>query len=144
MMRVRTAMPGDAVEVASLITLLGYPCTPDEALERLHAVAAEPDQTLLVADRNGDLCGLLGLDLMYYLPLGARTCRITALVVATAHRGEGVGRDLLLAAETWARQAGAARVEVTSAAHRNEAHAFYRACGYEDGAMRFVKRLGDA
>ena len=46
MMRVRTAMPGDAVEIASLITLLGYPCTPDEAIERLHAVSAEPDQTL--------------------------------------------------------------------------------------------------
>jgi len=144
MMRVRTAMPGDAAEIASLITLLGYPCTPDEARDRMQAVAADPDQALLVADRHGDLCGLLGLDLMYYLPLGARTCRITALVVATAHQGEGVGRELLQAAETWARQSGAARVEVTSAAHRNEAHAFYRACGYEDGSMRFVKRLGDA
>jgi len=144
MMRVRTAMPGDAAEIAALITVLGYPCTPDEALERMHAVDDEPEQALLVADRDGDLCGLLGLDLMYYLPLGARTCRITALVVANAHRGEGVGKELLQAAETWARQAGAARVEVTSAAHRTEAHAFYRACGYEDGAMRFVKRLGDA
>jgi GNAT superfamily N-acetyltransferase len=144
MMRVRTAMPGDAAEIASLITLLGYPCTPEEAFERMQAVADEPEQALLVADRDGDLCGLLGLDLMYYLPLGARTCRITALVVATAHRGEGVGKELLQAAETWARQSGAARVEVTSAAHRNEAHAFYRACGYEDGSVRFVKRLGDA
>lgn len=142
--RVRTAMSGDAAEIAALITLLGYPCTPHEALERLRAVAAEPDQTLLVADRDGDLCGLLGLDLMYYLPLGARTCRITALVVATAHRGEGVGRDLLQAAETWARQSGAARIEATSAAHRNDAHAFYRACLYEEGSVRFVKRLGDA
>ena len=137
-------MGGDATGVAELIEALGYPCTPDEAIERLRAVAAEPDQTLLVADRDGDLCGLLGLDLMYYLPLGARTCRITALVVAVAHQGEGVGRDLLQAAETWARQAGAARIEVTSAAHREKAHAFYRACGYSDGAMRFVKRLGDA
>ena len=142
--RVRTAMSGDAAEIAALIALLGYSCTPDEALERLRAIAAEPDQALLVADRDGDLCGLLGLDLMYYLPLGARTCRITALVVATAHQGEGVGRDLLQAAETWARQAGAARVEATSAAHRDQAHAFYRACGYADGSMRFVKRLGDA
>jgi GNAT superfamily N-acetyltransferase len=141
---VRTAMDGDAPGIAALIEVLGYPCTPDEAIDRLHAVAAEPDQTILVADRNGELCGLLGLDLMYYLPLGARTCRITALAVATAHQGEGIGRELLQAAEAWARQAGAARIEVTSAAHREKAHAFYRACGYEDGAMRFVKRLGDA
>ena len=141
---VRTAMRGDAAGIAALIEVLGYPCTPEDAVERLRAVAAEPDQALLVADRDGDLCGLLCLDLMYYLPLGARTCRITALVVAIAHQGEGVGRELLQAAETWARQANAARIEVTSAAHRDAAHAFYRACGYSDGAMRFVKRLGDA
>ena len=141
---VRNAMHGDAAGIAALIEVLGYPCTPDEAIDRLQAVAAEPDQTLFVADRNGELCGLLGLDLMYYLPLGARTCRITALVVAPAHQGGGIGRELLQAAEAWARQANAARIEVTSAAHRENAHAFYRACGYEDGAMRFVKRLGDA
>ena len=144
MIRVRTVLAGDAAQIAALITLLGYPCTPEEATERLRAVAGEHDQALLVAENDGELCGLLGLDLMYYLPLGARTCRITALVVATAYQGEGVGRELLQAAEKWARQAGAARIEVTSAAHRNEAHAFYRACGYRDGSMRFVKLLGDA
>ncbi|HEY2347272.1 MAG TPA: GNAT family N-acetyltransferase [Xanthomonadaceae bacterium] len=141
---VRTARNGDASDIASLITLLGYPCLPDEALARMGTIAGEHDQALLVAERDGHLCGLLALDLMYYLPLGARTCRITALVVATEHQGEGIGRELLQAAESWARQAGAARIEVTSAAHRENAHAFYRARGYSDGSMRFVKRLGDA
>jgi hypothetical protein len=32
---------------------------------------------------------------------------------------------------------------VTSASHRTEAHAFYRACGFSEGAVRFVKALGD-
>lgn len=141
---VRAARYGDAPDIAALITLLGYPCETDEALRRMQAMAAEHDQALLVADRDGHLCGLLALDLMYYLPLGARTCRITALVVAAGHQGEGVGSELLRAAESWARQAGAARIEVTSAAHREKAHGFYRARGYSDGAMRFVKRLGDA
>ena len=31
-----------------------------------------------------------------------------------------------------------------SAAHREDAHAFYRACNFQDGALRFVKRLGGA
>ena len=141
---VRVAKDGDAPDIASLITLLGYPCLPDEALERMHAIAGEPDQALLVADRAGHLCGLMCLDLMYYLPLGARTCRITAMVVASAHQRTGVGRELLHAAESWARQAGAPRIEVTSAAHRENAHAFYRNCGYSEGAMRFLKHLGDA
>ena len=37
----------------------------------------------------------------------------------------------------------AALLEVTSAGHRTEAHAFYRACGFSDGALRFVKLLAD-
>ena len=37
---------------------------------------------------------------------------------------------------------GAARIELTSGSQRTEAHAFYRACGYSDGTVRFVKSLG--
>lgn len=141
---IRSARQGDAGDIAALLGVLGYPCTVNEALARLRAIAAESDQSLLIAERAGQVCGLLALDAMYYLPLGARTCRITALVVAPAHQGEGIGHELLQAAEAWARQAGAIRIEVTSAAHRERAHAFYRACGYDDRSIRFVKHLGDA
>ncbi len=144
LIHIRATRDGDAADIAGLITLLGYPCTPEEAAVRMQAVAGEPDQALLVAERNGRLCGLLALDMMFYLPLGARTCRIIAMVVESRHQRSGVGRELLLAAEAWARQGGAARIELTSAAHRQQAHAFYRACGYGDGALRFVKHLGDA
>jgi hypothetical protein len=37
----------------------------------------------------------------------------------------------------------AARPGWKCAGHRTEAHAFYRACGFSDGAVRFVKSLGD-
>ena len=64
--------------------------------------------------------------------------------MAEAAQRQGIGRLLLREAESLARQSGAVRIELTSAAHREEAHAFYRACGYGEGAVRFVKRLGDA
>ena len=38
----------------------------------------------------------------------------------------------------------AARLEITSGSQRTDAHAFYRACGYSDGTVRFVKPLGSA
>jgi GNAT superfamily N-acetyltransferase len=57
---------------------------------------------------------------------------------------QGVGRVLLREAEALARSSGAVRIELTSASHRHEAHDFYRACGYEEGALRFIRRLGDA
>jgi GNAT superfamily N-acetyltransferase len=140
---VRPASAQDAAGVATLLAVLGYPCDRAEAAARLRALQEEPDQQILVADRHGCLVGLLALDLMYYLPLGARTCRITALVVSDAEQRRGVGRLLLREAEHRARQAGAARIELTSATHRHEAHEFYRACGFGESALRFLKRLGD-
>lgn len=139
---VRPAAAQDATGVAALLGVLGYPCDRDEAASRLRAVADDPDQQVLVADRHGCLVGLLALDVRYYLPLGGPTCRITALAVSSGEQRQGVGRMLLREAEQRARQAGAARIELTSGAQRSEAHDFYRACGYEDGALRFLKRLG--
>ncbi len=140
---VRPATEQDATGVAALLDVLGYPCGRAEAAARLRTIAEDPDQQVLVADRHGCLVGLLALDVMYYLPLGARTCRITALVVTDGEQRQGVGRMLLREAEHRARQAGAARIELTSASHRHEAHDFYRACGFGESALRFLKRLGD-
>ena len=139
----RGAIPGDARDVATLLTLLGYPCEPADAAERIATVLHNDRQALVLARQAGIVSGLLALDFMYYLPLGTTTCRVTALVVSEDAQGQGIGRLLLRDAERRARQAGATRLELTSAAHRTEAHAFYRACGFSEGALRFVKLLGD-
>ncbi len=141
---IRPGRASDADGLSQLLAVLGYPCTPEEARERLLQVSHDPDQHLCVAEAQGELLGLLCYDLMYFLPLGAPTCRITALSVSEGARRRGIGRMLLREAEARAREAGAVRIELTSASHRSEAHAFYRACGYGDGALRFVKRLGGA
>jgi GNAT superfamily N-acetyltransferase len=139
----RTAVPADADDVARLLTALGYPCEAADAAERIAAILHNDRQALIVAREKGRIEGLLALDFMYYLPLGTTTCRVTALVVSADARGQGLGRLLLRDAERRARVGGAARLELTSASHRTEAHAFYRACGFSEGALRFVKLLGD-
>jgi GNAT superfamily N-acetyltransferase len=139
----RSATPADADDVAALLGELGYPCDADDAAERIAQMQHNDRQALILARHHGVASGLLALDFMYYLPLGTTTCRVTALVVAEAARGHGIGRQLLRDAERRARQGGAARLEVTSAGHRTEAHTFYRACGFSEGAIRFVKALGD-
>lgn len=140
---VRAATARDAAGVAHLLGVLGYPCTREDTAARLRRLDEDDDQVVLVADRHGTLVGLLALDVMYYLPLGALTCRITALSVADGEQRRGVGRMLLREAEQRARAVGAARIELTSALQRHDAHAFYRACGFEESALRFVRRLGD-
>lgn len=138
----RSAMIADADDVARLLTDLGYPCETEDAAERIDAIAANDRQALVLARRDGAVCGLVALDFMYYLPLGTVTCRVTALVVTPTAQGLGIGRQLLKEAERRARGGGAARIELTSGSQRTEAHAFYRACGYKDSSVRFVKQLG--
>jgi len=142
--QLRRAGAEDAAGVAALLETLGYPCTREDAQARLQAMAEDASQQLLLADWHGDLLGLLAIDLMYYLPLGAITCRITALSISAHARRQGLGRMLLREAEARAREAGAVRIELATASHREQAHAFYRACGYEETSLRFVKRLGAA
>ena len=140
----RNAVMADADDVARLLEELGYPCDLRDAAERIASILVNDRQALVVARRGGAVCGLVALDFMYYLPLGTTTCRVTALVVLPDARGCGVGRHLLTEAERRARAGGAARIELTSGAQRSEAHAFYRACGYNNSSVRFVKPLGSA
>ena len=141
---IRPATPEDGFGLSELLGTLGYPCPPEEASQRVIDLRGDENQTLLVADLRGGLVGFVCCDLSYYLPLGALTCRITALAVDPKAQRQGVGRLLLREAEALGREAGAVRIELTSAIHREDAHAFYRACAYQDGALRFVKRLGGA
>ena len=138
----RSASAIDADDVAALLSEMGYPCSVAEARERIGLITANDRQALVLARSGGRVCGLIALDFMYYLPLGTTTCRVTALVVTPTAQGLGIGRALLKEAERRARVGGAARIELTSGSQRTEAHAFYRACGYKDSSVRFVKLLG--
>ena len=140
---IRAAAIGDASDVALLLEALGYPCSRDDAAERIAVVLGDPRQHLLLAEIGGEVCGLVALDLRYSLPRGADQARITALVVTPGCSRQGVGRRLLREVESISRRAGIARIEVTSNTRRLDAHAFYHRCGYGDGSRHFFKLLGD-
>ncbi|MFC3551452.1 GNAT family N-acetyltransferase [Lysobacter cavernae] len=141
--RVRAAELGDASDVARLLGELGYPCSRDEAAERITLVRHDPRQHLLLAEIDGEACGLVALYSLYSVVHGSELARITALVVTAACQHQGVGRRLLREVELISRRNGVARIEVTSNARRTDAHAFYRQCGYADSSLRFLKALGD-
>jgi len=141
--RVRPAATGDASDVARLLGHLGYPCEDAEAAERIATVIADHRQHLLLAEVDGEACGLVALYTLYSLAHGSELARITALVVAPEHARAGIGRLLLREVEQLSRRHGIHRIEVTSNARRVDAHAFYRGCGYSDDSRRFVKMLCD-
>jgi GNAT superfamily N-acetyltransferase len=52
-----------------------------------------------------------------------------------------VGRELVAALEALARSHDCVRISVTSAEHRDGAHAFYQRLGYDYTGRRFAKKL---
>ncbi len=96
---------------------------------------------LVTIGDGGGALGLIGLHSFPALHAAAPVCYITALVVAAAARGRGIGRRMLDAADAWARERGCRRIVVTSAEHRADAHTFYERSGFEHTGRRFVRTL---
>jgi GNAT superfamily N-acetyltransferase len=135
--QVRRAAPDDLPGLAALLGELGYPASPEELERRLARLHGE----VFVAADDGEPLGLAALQILHVLQRDAPAARLTALVVREDARGRGVARVLIDAVEAAARQAGCDHLHVTTANHRADAHAAYRALGFEDTGVRFAKRL---
>ena len=68
---VRQAGAGDAADVATLLDALGYPCSRDEAAERIALVQADRRQVLLLAEADGRVEGLVALETLYSVAHGS-------------------------------------------------------------------------
>ena len=55
---------------------------------------------------------------------------VGGLVVDSRARGQGIGRSLMAAAESWTRERGYTRLMLRSNTIRAEAHRFYQGLGY--------------
>jgi hypothetical protein len=79
---IRPALETDAAGVAHLLEVLGYPCTTEDAKQRLVQLREQPDQECWLAVEHDQIIAMIAIDIRFYLPLGSKTCRITALSVA--------------------------------------------------------------
>jgi GNAT superfamily N-acetyltransferase len=142
---IRAASAEDSAPIADLLTQLGYPCSPEEAKERLATWRADDRGGVLAAVIGTSVVGFVAVHAIPYFERSGSWARICALAVDRLHRRAGVGRRLVHACEEAAAGWGCATVEVTSSRTRDDAHAFYRRLGYEDAcgrSGRFVRELG--
>jgi GNAT superfamily N-acetyltransferase len=70
-------------------------------------------------------------------PLG----RLTAIVICEQLRRRGIGGRLVAEVERRAREEGCERLELTTAARRIGAHAFYGHLGFTEHSRRFIKPI---
>jgi GNAT superfamily N-acetyltransferase len=142
---IRPALPTDAPAVSSLLDQLGYPQDdPAATTERIQVWADDPAGAAYVAEAGGDLLGVIAVHVMPLFERPGYSGRIVALVVSDQARRQGIASRLMAAAESFAADHGCVRIEVTSADHRADAHAFYRRSGYVDQAgrsSRFIVEL---
>jgi GNAT superfamily N-acetyltransferase len=139
---IRAAKLEDAPEMSRLIGELGYPSAPEAMRRRLERLLADPGYATYVADGGEQLEGVVGVMRGFAYNFDEPFARIVVLVVDQRRRGQGTGAALVAAAEAWARGLGAGSIHLTTASHRDGAHAFYPRVGYAATGTRFYKKLG--
>jgi len=139
---IRRAQATDAHELSELLTQLGYPSSASEISGRLETLAKYNGAIALVAINGlGEVVGLVTGHLVPSIHDNQPVAWLTTLVVLEDARGAGIGSSLVGQIEQWAVENGAKRLAVTSATHREEAHAFYEKRAYDRTGVRFGKRL---
>lgn len=142
--RLRSATPGDASEVARLSAQLGYPVTETAIRGRLTQFAVSPAHVAVIAEVSGTVIGWAAAEQRLVLESEPRV-EITGLVVDAAVRGSGVGRLLVAELERWAIARGCREVCVRSNVLRTESHPFYERLGFERvKTQHSYKRVLDA
>lgn len=130
----------DADRLARLLAALGHPAEPADVAHRLVELAErDPGGFRAVAEADGVPVGFVAAHLTPMLHRPRPVGRVTTLVVDEEARGSGVGSFLLAAAESWCRERGANRIELTSGEERADAHRFYQGRGWRREGTRFVR-----
>jgi GNAT superfamily N-acetyltransferase len=128
--RIRDMTDDDLAAVALLSDQLGYPATLAQLEPRLDHLRRSGDEALLVAELDdGTVAGWIHVGADPSLTHDG-VAEIKGLVVSGDRRGQGLGRELVVAAEDWCLRRGFRIVRVRSRVEREAAHGFYKSRGY--------------
>ena len=143
MIELRPCTTADFEGVVALLRQLWPGKTLDTAsLRNIYESALSSDwQIYLVAVRDGRIVGFGSLTVKSNLWNEGFVGFVDEMVVDEAHRGQGTGTQILDHLISWARERGCVRIELDSAFHRKDAHAFYERRGFQSRAYLFSKPL---
>ena len=136
--RIRPAAVDDGAALELLVRQLGYDENAADILARLAAME-QRGLTALVAELDGRVVGCLATSIMPVLHRPKPVGRISMMVVEEGLRSQGIGEQLVRAAEAWLKDQGCGMIEVTSNMKRTDAHRFYQRLGFEPTSYRFAR-----
>lgn len=135
-MTIRPSLSSDVPQVTQLVTSIlkkefseDQAAYPTDDLERLSEMYAAPDNIFLVAEEDHRIVGTCGVKTD-----SRKTAILRRLFVDPAHRGKGVGADLLKKALVFCRERGFREVIIRTSNRMEAAVRLCRAQGFqEDG-----------
>ncbi|MFF4650713.1 GNAT family N-acetyltransferase [Streptomyces sp. NPDC001380] len=145
---IRSAVADDVPAIVAMLAddVLGATReSPDDlspyvaAFERLQG---DPNQHLVVAERDGEVVGTLQLTVIPGLSRrGSTRSVVEGVRVHGSERGRGLGRQLMEWAVDESRRQGCSLVQLTSDAARPDAHRFYEQLGFVGSHVGFKLQL---
>jgi RimJ/RimL family protein N-acetyltransferase len=142
---IRAAQPSDAAAIVALAGAVGAEPegwllsdrawrTVGDERRYLRTLRRESNGNVFVAEDAGAVVGRLAVRRDAH-PSSAHVANF-GLMVASSHRGQGIGTALLAAAEEWARSARVSKLELHVFPHNEPAIALYEKSGYEREGFR--------
>lgn len=140
---IRLANDADAEAIIVLVGQLAgsFGETSPLTIEYVHDYLRRPGCMVLVAERAGQVLGLLSLTMRPNLYHAADCCLIEEFVVDERARGQGIGSALIEEVLRRAAGLGCAEVSVSTMPDNAGALRFYRAHGLTDEAILLERHL---
>jgi ribosomal protein S18 acetylase RimI-like enzyme len=139
----REAGGDDALVIADLIRELARSQEEESPVTETFVAdyPAVPGNGILLAERNGEILGLISYSIRSNLYHAANACLIEELIVRQQARGTGIGRMLVEDVMQRALAGRCAEISVSTMPDNSRAIEFYRKLGFTDEALFLEKHL---
>ena len=134
---IRMAQRGDLdalVKLLEALFRLEPDFTPDPVRQRrgltLFLDGCGKHRCLLVAETAGEVVAMASIQVLVSTAEGGLVGLVEDVVVAAAHRGRGVGRQLMTALADWAHRHGLSRLQLLADRENRAALEFYARLGW--------------
>ena len=145
MLRIRVAVPEDLDALADLTKQLGYATSLATLHANIISYLQDNERSLFVAVVKNAVVGYIATDVTQMFHQEKKHMRVVSLVVDQLHRGKGIGKRLLQAAEDWAREHNCWMIDLASSSRREKegSHDFYLNQGYRKDGSAYFRKLMD-
>lgn len=135
--QVREANILDSSQIKDLSEQLGYNVPETGVRSSLEYLIKDNCHEIFVAEVDSKVVGWIHISLHKSLVIEERAI-VLGLVVDRKFRRQGIGRKLMLRAESWAENCGCHGLMLRSNVIREDAHSFYSGIGYENVKSQYV------